>query len=294
MLGATLPGSNPRKVVTVGELAQNEGFDDGGKTVVSSMYQEGRNRIELEWRSVGELTLVRKSLIDGEVDRNAVRAFCGSAGLFASGLNDGLIRVWSARTGKLLHTFGMPDHIDGHPVANNKVNRVAFSPDGSRLAAGMAANTQIALFSLVEDKLLYSLHVRPLYMVVDRRVDPGILAFLGFSADGNILASTDETESSIRLWEARTGREIGRLSGHRDHTVAVAFSPDGKTVASTGGDGTLKLWQLSTRREVATLLEAGAAGPLVFSPDGLMLIVCLRDQARVFRAPALAEIDRGR
>ena len=46
--------------------------------------------------------------------------------------------------------------------------------------------------------------------------------------------------------------------GHRDHTVLVAFSPDGRLLASTGGDGSLKLWHRPTGREVAILRDTGA------------------------------------
>lgn len=134
-----------------------------------------------------------------------------------------------------------------------------------------------------EHKLLHSHHVRPLFVPFDTLVDPGHLGFLGFSPDGNLLVSTDTTERGIHIWEARTSRELTQLSGHRDHTVQVAFSPD--------GDGSVKLWHLPTRREVATLPESGAAGPVAFSPDGALLLVGVRDEVRVFRAATLAETD---
>jgi len=122
--------------------------------------------------------------------------------------------------------------------------------------------------------------------------DSGSLRWLEFSPDSRLLVSTDATEPGIRLWEARTGRELGRLAGHRDYTAQAVFAPDGRTLASTGGDGSLKLWHLPTRREVATLLESGARGPLAFSPDGTLLVAALiNERARIFRAPPLAELD---
>lgn len=273
-------------------MAQNEGFDDGGRTVVSSMLSAENAGIDLEWRSIEDLVLTRGVSLEGDVVRESpgVRAF-SATGLFALGQTDGRVRVWSTRTGRLIRTFGMPDHIDHRPISNNSVKRVVISPDGALLAAAMG-NSQISVFSVQEDKLLYSHHVRPLFVVVDALIDPGVLRFLDFSPDGKFLVSTDTTERGIRLWEARTGIELGRLSGHRDHTIEVSFSPDGKTLASTGGDGSLKLWHLPTRREVATLLETGAVGPVTFSPDGSLLIVGLEDDVRIFRAPTLVEIDR--
>src|SRR5690606_446548 len=51
--------------------------------------------------------------------------------------------------------------------------------------------------------------------------------------------------------------------------VALAFSPDGKTLASASYDGTLKLWDITTGKEAATLGEyKGCLGYVAFSPDG--------------------------
>ena len=289
----TRPGSSPRKIVPGGELAQNEGFDDGGRTLLSLVYPDAKDRIDLEWRSLEDMALTRRLSLHRNVqpDVGEARSFCAAAGLFALAQSDGQLLVWSTRTGKLLQTFRLPDHLDTGTV-NNSASGVVISPDGALLAASRSSHSQIAVFSLAEGKLLYSHHVRPIVTVVgDRLSDYGNVAFFDFSPDSKLLVSTDTTERAIRIGEARTGRELGQLSGHRDHTVAAAFSPDGKTLASTGGDGSLKLWHLPTWREVATLLETGATGPVTFSPDGSMLIVGLLDQVRIFRTRTLAEID---
>src|SRR5580692_11699169 len=62
------------------------------------------------------------------------------------------------------------------------------------------------------------------------------------------------------------------LQGHTDEVVAVAFSPDSKTLASASYDGTLKLWDTTTGKEQATLGEyKGCLGCVAFSPDGQTL-----------------------
>src|SRR5215469_13108997 len=62
------------------------------------------------------------------------------------------------------------------------------------------------------------------------------------------------------------------LKGHTNCVTAVAFSPDGKTLASASYDGTLRLWEVATGKERAALGEyTGCVGCVAFSPDGKTL-----------------------
>jgi len=86
-----------------------------------------------------------------------------------------------------------------------------------------------------------------------------------------------------------------QLHGHQDFLFAVAYSPDGRTLASGGRDGLLKLWHLPTERQVGTVLtlpKDAKFARIAFSPDGTWLGVS--DNAGtlyLWQAPPLAELD---
>jgi WD40 repeat protein len=90
-----------------------------------------------------------------------------------------------------------------------------------------------------------------------------------YSSNGRLLATGGLPDNTLTTWDAATGELIDNLVGHTDLVQGVAFSPDGRHVASASWDRTVKVWDVTTGKLVRTL--AGHTDRLfcvAYSPDG--------------------------
>jgi len=160
------------------------------------------------------------------------------------------IHVWDGRSGKKRAVWQLP---------GSWPHYLAVSPDG-----GSAATTWfpggLVLRDLAADQFGARTGVSP---------EGGCLAF---APDGLTLAVGGKADGRIVLWDTVSAQPRTLLRGHRKAPVCLAFTQDGKTLASGDGEGVIKLWHVPTGQELLTLQGCNAGLlSLAFSPDGRML-----------------------
>jgi WD40 repeat protein len=179
--------------------------------------------------------------------------------LLAAGSWTGVLRLWDAETGDLMRTR----EGDGRAMS-----AVKFSRDGRRLAT--------ASF----DRLVKLWDVAKLLDAANRdeprawRAHDCIVLGLAFSREGQRLATIGGEDKTVKLWDPLTGREIREILKLRGHTYfgsCVVFSPDGLRLASSGWDGTIRIWDASPAsagQELLTLRHDDEVWGVAISPDG--------------------------
>jgi WD40 repeat protein len=111
-----------------------------------------------------------------------------------------------------------------------------------------------------------------------------------FSRDGNTAAFPQD--NFVRVYETHPWRLIRTLRGHDDRVTSVVFSLDGKLLASTSADGTIRLWDGNSGAPIAALSHGGVVHSAAFSPDGTVLASAGADKAIKLWSIATRELRR--
>ena len=229
------------------------------------------------WDSVKRQEL---RVLRGHVSAIAAVAVSGDDKVLASALAAGIagitrddpIKIWDPITGQLVRS--LISKRDGHSIG--------LSRDGTRLISGSSSNL-VSLWNVSQSETQRQFAVpRPSRFVPDQ---------VALSPDGKLIAAGGR-DSTIKLWDAGTGRELFTLQGHKKSVWDLAFSPDNKLLASAGQDADIKLWSVATGQEVTTLVaHSDGVGAIAFSPDGRKLASGSQDRMILIWTVATGEPD---
>jgi len=169
--------------------------------------------------------------------------------------------LWDTETGELLHRWEIKPEVWRDP-------KIAFSPNGELIATA------------TPDRIVRIFNVKTKAEVAALSGHSDVVRDLAFTPDGcHLVTSGDCDDPTIRVWDLKTLEQVRILKGHKDRIHALAFQSDGKILASGSGDGTVRLWDFATGKELAVLKHGTSVYGLAFSPDGTRLGSACADNA---------------
>ena len=243
-----------------------------------------------------ESSVPAKMIFSGHTNLVASVAFSPDGKMLVSGsFWDDTVRLWDIANKNQVRAFSYSS------------KTVAFSPNGKIIAAGGGMSDSIILWDAESGQEVRRLAGH----------NKKIIYSVAFSPNGNLLASGGG-DNTVCLWDIVSGREVLKLRGHKDVVRSIAFSPDGKKVASyanyelifwdvasgrqllkiprtiyggiafssdgkvvgSGGFGVVHLWDVLSGRELGSISISGGyfAQAISFSPDGATLAVVYTDR----------------
>ncbi len=188
-------------------------------------------------------------------------ALSADGSIAVTGHRDGTIAFWDAVSGRLRQKNTEAFTEDSTPV---EVSSLAISADSRVLAAASFKLVLLRTWNVVSGEPIGRRHFGTTYPMP-----------IAISPDGHRITTGGLGQGlSVNVWGPELRAREMDLRGHLDVPKSMAFSPDGRTLATCGTEGSLKLWHLSTRRELLTLrtFRPGVwADRLTFSADGTWL-----------------------
>ncbi len=145
--------------------------------------------------------------------------------------------------------------------------------NGTATVSVVAGQTASANLSLQSTALPFSYT----QLAQIQAVTGNAIASIAISPDGRLFAYGSFADNLVRIVDVATRQEIRSLSGHTNRVTELAFSPDSRLLATTGtvnltpGDGSVKIWDVTTGAQLATVGTPGTS-QLVFTPNGSQLV----------------------
>jgi WD40 repeat protein len=298
-------GATPKHVLEHGDEVTSIAFSPDGLFLASSSLHEA---VRLWDMNSGKRKAVLKNTLDLGCAHVAYSRDCKTLAVGGSGNKVAIVNIESGDARVLLdaraHSFSNP--------------QVVFSADGKKLASGGECQDDIWLWDTISRKEIGKLERDDPYGYQAIAFQPDGKSLVSIGSDGALrewdleskkerrteklaerattaafsegqktaaVASWEEIDGDartsryfIQLHDVASARKVFSLEGHKNHMWALAFSRDGKKLASGDYGGVVKLWDVATGKETISLdAHKGPVRGLAFSPDGSTLASCGED-----------------
>ncbi len=184
----------------------------------------------------------------------------------ASGSEDGIIRIWNIKHGKLAEKINIHD--------SSAVDKVIFTKSGNKL---------ITTSSIVK---IYDLKTKQVIQTMDGHKGFGICAMDITNNEKYLLTGDISTHNPlIILWDMKTGDSIKVFRGHKTIIRDVCFSNNEKLFASVGEDNLIKIWDLKKGKVIKTMSDNDGKelNTICFTKDDKQIIYGSQDKSIKFR-----------
>jgi len=260
----------------------------------------------------------RPDTLTGHVKTVSGLVFSKDGQLLISASEDGTVRIWDLATGASKSVLKRE---------GQEINAIAYAPDGQTLAIGeynggsgtIAEVVDISTGTLGATKIKFPmpndvissfeyLHDGKSLIVAEalkakiwdpatgqqvRTLASGINTISVLSPDGTAIATGGTNDKHLSIWAAQSGEKLHEIETSDDGLgiEALAFSPDGKTVASGGHAALLQLWDTDTwsKKGEAKDPDESSIGQIAFSPTGNVLAALVAHGIRLW-SPDLGKV----
>jgi WD40 repeat protein len=188
-------------------------------------------------------------------------AFSPDSTRLASASADGTVKLWSPDQKAPLTSY------NAFSGPRSTIRSVAYSPDGTEIASGSEDGT-IKVWDVARDSVRLTLPQQALAVLC-----------VQYSPKGSLLAAStginqqSQIPGELKLWDTKSGEEIANLEGQTTEIKRLAFSADGKRLASVKSDRSVLIWNVADRTIEATFKANAVVTSLAFFADQNLLAI---------------------
>ena len=206
--------------------------------------------------------------LSGHTEAVESAAFSPDTMLLATGDSEGTIKIWDLTPSREVFTIFHPE---------GYTSWFALNPDGGSLVMTGESPVLPEVWKIPQTELDEAADLPRKLVTLEGHQRP--VRGMTYSPDGSLIASGSD-DGTARIWDVKTGEQLGTFTGHRSEVLWVVFSPDGTRLVSAGEDKTIRIWEVKTGKELFTL-ERHHAGVViaVFSPDGTRFATGANDES---------------